>query len=247
VTAHRLGSLEQQCRDGAIALISTDVFDTILLRNSKPEDLRFREVSAQQAAALRQHHGIDVAPASLHAARRLAAPIAYRTAPLREGERDGSATEIFRLMLTALRLPTGCVDTLLRAEVDYEAQNLRPNLPLLKWLSAWRSSGRRAVWFLSDMYLPKRGIEELIARLAGGWVFDGGEVSCEHSLTKRGGGLFRVLVQRTGRCPAEILHVGDDFASDVLPARAAGCRAVHLPRSASFLVMKALRGTLLPQ
>ncbi|WP_432494754.1 HAD family hydrolase [Kineococcus gypseus] len=42
---------------------------------------------------------------------------------------------------------------------------------------------------------------------------------------------FRAVCEQLGLLPSEVLYVGDDHALDVLAARAAGLRAVHLDRT----------------
>ena len=42
---------------------------------------------------------------------------------------------------------------------------------------------------------------------------------------------FQLVVDRLGLAPQEVVHVGDDHAVDVLGARSAGLRAIHLDRT----------------
>lgn len=73
----------------------------------------------------------------------------------------------------------------------------------------------------SDMYLPRRLIENILGNCGyGGWadLF----LSCERGATKASGSLYGVVAGAMGVHPSEILHLGDNLKSDILRARRAG-------------------------
>jgi FMN phosphatase YigB (HAD superfamily) len=220
-------------REGLVA-VTVDVFDTVLLRNTKPERLRFAQVARRQAKRL------ECPWRSVFAARLLCARIAYQTAPYVAGERDGRIDDIFRLMLEALQRPAERLAVLRQEELQYEKLNLRLNRPLLALLGRLRSAGVR-LYYLSDMYLTTADVDSLLAHAAPEWRFDGGYVSSDHGVTKRGGGLYRRFLHDTGLSPMAVLHLGDSGDSDVRAARQAGMRAVHTPRNRIFETSKVLR------
>ncbi|WP_337063123.1 HAD family hydrolase [Kineococcus sp. G2] len=58
-------------------------------------------------------------------------------------------------------------------------------------------------------------------------------------------GAFRAVCEHLGLPPGEVLYVGDDHEVDVLAARAAGLRAVHLDRTGTAASREAARITTL--
>lgn len=227
-----------------VRLVSFDVFDTLLLRNTKPEPARFREIAQEQHKALIQA-GRQPPPADdLFFARLQAAHIAYACAPLKEGERDATWQSILELMMRGLgwgaEPAREARDIFTRVELDYEAVNLRPNRPLVDMLARAASRGLRLV-FLSDMYLDAGQIGELISRLAPDFSWDRGYASCEVGLTKRGGGLFRHVLGEEGVDADRVVHVGDDPKGDLATPRRLGITAVAAPRPPWWRMMRQAR------
>ena len=220
-------------RRPGVSLVSFDVFDTLLLRNTKPEPARFREMAREQRRALLAAGLSPPAVDDLFFARLQAARIAYSCAPLVEGERDASWDSILDLMLHGLgwegdpaRLAR---EIITQVELDYEAANLSPNRPLMDLLARARDRGARLV-FLSDMYLDSGGIAGLIARLAPDFSWDRGYVSSQVGMTKRGGGLFRHMLGEEGVDAGRVVHLGDDPVGDLATPRGLGITAVATPR-----------------
>jgi len=59
-------------------------------------------------------------------------------------------------------------------------------------------------------------------------------VYSDYSKIKSNDGVFARLAQELGVEPCEILHVGDSYSSDYLPATTAGCAAILLERNLKF-------------
>jgi predicted HAD superfamily hydrolase len=94
--------------------------------------------------------------------------------------------------------------------------------------AAARRRGMKVV-FVSDMYLPREVVEAILDG-AGYGAHDGLFLSSELGLTKASGETYAVVARAVGVEPSRILHVGDDYDSDVTQARRAGLVAVHAPR-----------------
>lgn len=228
--------------DSSIAVITVDVFDTMLLRNWKPEVYRFWEVAARQEYVLRS---LNDAPTrrELFASRLIWHPVAYRIASSYCYERDPRVEDIFQMISTDLRLSAqpDNRDALLRVEMDYELDNLEANAPLLTALTALKSQRPDLRYFyLSDMYLGASHIESLLKDKGAQKVFDGGYVSSDHRCTKSGGGLYQLFLEREKLSPAQVLHVGDNPTSDVSSPRRQGIRSVLLQRPKSLRVCRNL-------
>ncbi|MGE0717905.1 MAG: haloacid dehalogenase [Alphaproteobacteria bacterium] len=225
-----------------IRLLSVDVFDTLLLRGTRPEMARFRDVARAQAAALAAR-GIAADADALYAARMVAAHTAYRVVAAVGGEREGRHDLIVDLVCRALRLDPALAGLLAEVELACETRVLEGNRPLAEALGRHRAAGRRVV-FTSDMYLPAPAIAGLIRDRLPQLELDGGYSSADHGVTKRGGGLFRIVAEREGVAPGEMLHFGDSWTADVATPRAMGIHVLHTPRPRLWRQANALRHRL---
>jgi FMN phosphatase YigB (HAD superfamily) len=222
--------------------VFVDVFDTGLLRTTTPELERYRQWAGWAHQAL-VASGIEPLPTprSLYVARVMAWRAAYATAPLCEGCREPSLTAIFQLMVRTLRLGEKATEMLHEAEIAYEKTQLRANEPLIAQLQACQRQGIKVI-FVSDMFLSKVDIEALCHHCAPYFTWDGGYVSCESGLSKRGNGKLFDYVMTQERCKAEqILHLGDSRHSDYDSPRSKGIAALHTPRPLWWQVVLKMR------
>lgn len=99
-------------------------------------------------------------------------------------------------------------------------------------------SRNKKVIFLSDMYLSAEVIRQLL--LDNGYEhFDKLYVSSEFGARKRDGRLYEIVITELDSEPGAILHIGDNWRSDVWSARRKGIRTLHLPRvEDSFLKVR---------
>lgn len=203
-----------------------DCFDTVLLRGSESEAERVRRLGVRIAADL-SWLGFPVSPAAAAATRSAAARAEYLAAA-REG-REARHDAILRLQRLALGLPASCAGAMLHAEIAQETRDLRANEPLLVLLREIRDHGIRVV-VVSDMYLPASAIRTLLFNA--GVVDEIDEVysSSDHGPTKRGGGLFQVVLAAERVHPDRCLHAGDCRHGDFEMPRRRGIAAVQLPR-----------------
>ncbi|MBI2394325.1 MAG: hypothetical protein HYV09_32440 [Deltaproteobacteria bacterium] len=226
--------------DPRIRAVTFDVFDTVLLRNTKPERLRFFEIASELTIELAAR-GYPVSKEAAFHARALSHEIAYRTAPMNRFQREAKFEDIGKLVARALSLSDpSLVDVIQEVELRYEEQNLRGNRAIIELLAEARSRGKK-LFFLSDMYLSNAQVRRLLARAAADLTVDGGYVSSESSLSKHAGGLFDLFCESEGFAPHELLHVGDNAHSDVASPRAKGWNALHLPRGKAFQWARAAR------
>lgn len=81
--------------------------------------------------------------------------------------------------------------------------------------------------FISDMYLGARRIKSLLERNG----YESPRVICssDHGCNKSSGKLFHVAAGELGLEPSEILHIGDNVASDQLQAKRCGLKMLPFP------------------
>ena len=224
-----LGEIEtSECK-----VLSLDVFDTVLLRNDKPEAERYMELSESIAKALGRTtvetppNCLDLLTARIEGMR-----FAYRTAPLIGHAREGHIKDVFGYMEDALDAKSEIGGILHKVELDYECENLVPNEAIGQLVAKAKEAGLQVV-LLSDMYLPAEMIGELLDRLMPDVpkFTDLLISSCEAGHSKRGGSAFENLAERLDVELNEIFHIGDSFVSDFQMPLAAGCKAKYLPVS----------------
>lgn len=215
-----------------VALVSTDLFDTLLLRTLRSE--RARIVAGERGFARKlTEQGLQVAESLLIEARLAAQRLAYRALDMAEQDGEVALHDIVRRQLLMLGLPRTRVEELceirLAIELAVEKESLRPNLELAALLRRCRSEGRRIV-AISDIGLPTTALEALVTHVHGPDLLDRIYSSADLGLTKRRGELFHAVLAAEGVDPRRTLHVGDDRLADHIVPSTLGLRTLHLPR-----------------
>ena len=208
-------------RQPAPKVLSLDVFDTALLRVvRKPVDA-FHLI----APGVRRLLGADdeMPVATLRAsAERAARARQHREA----GHDEVNLWDIYDEFCRQVGVdPATYRDRLAAVEAEVETALLYADPAVLAAAAAAERVGTRVV-FVSDMYLPREFIVDALRRV--GYGVDKGALylSAERGVSKHGGGLFDVLLRELGVAPADVVHVGDNFHSDVERARQHGLRTL---------------------
>ena len=214
-------------------VLSTDLFDTVLLRDQTIESGRLASACRRSAARL----GVD--PAALTRLRWSLQGIAYRAVTIERPEAEASLSAICRTMSTALGLSEGAARDLQQTEVVVDIEHLHPNRPLLELLDRVRRSGTRVI-AVSDTYLDQADLHRILDSVLGAHPIAAVYSSADLGVTKHRGGVFAAVAEQENIPAERILHVGDNYQVDVRMARHAGWHAVHLPRHRSDQVKKNL-------
>lgn len=195
-----------------VAMLSLDCFDTLLWRNvHAPVDV-FDDLGTSGPT---RHQRI------------WAESRARSRADLRDGRNEANIGEIYKALLPAAS-PDGRA-LLAAAELAAEARHCFAFAPTVALMRDAKSRGL-CVAVVSDTYLDRTQLAQLIRDSAGSDVLamiDHIICSSEHGISKSEG-LFAHLLRETKANPAEILHIGDNKAADLVAARAAGLHALHL-------------------
>lgn len=224
-----------------ITTVTLDIFDTFLLRNSKPEWLRFFEMAKVHAIFFRRQ-GYNFSTECLFGARLTAHKIAYRTAPLVGKYRDASIHQIFRIFLNYIGLDAydSTIHELVDLELGYEKENLTINKMLFNTAKEFYKRGVK-IFFLSDMYFQKDHIEILIQHFVRERLYEDIYVSSEFSATKSSGTLFHIFFDREKIRPQSVLHLGDNMVSDIIRPKELGIYTIHTPRPRLQLFLRQIR------
>lgn len=213
-----------------IRVVSTDVFDTLLLRNGRSE--RSRIVAGERRfAALLAGRGIEIPPDHLVALRLEIQRVAFRALNVGGAAGEVRLTDILARQLAILGLPAEAAAERLAIEVEVEKASLAANQALAALFRRPKQAGVRIV-AVSDTTLPTGAVSELIRHFHGDGLIDYVYASADLGETKRRGDIFATVADREGISPGEMLHVGDDEAADLAAPLARGLHAVHLPREA---------------
>lgn len=203
-------------------VLSLDVFDTALRRTvGKPVD-----AFLLLAPAVRRELKTD--PELPFSTLRASAERLARTRKLATaGHEEVSLAEIYDVFCELAGAdPSVHRDRLLELELSAEATLLYADPAVLSAALAAERAGVRVI-FVSDMYLPPGFIVNQLRRA--GYQVDKGSLflSSEHGTSKHVGGLFDQVLEALGCAPDQIVHVGDNFHSDVERARERGIRTIH--------------------
>lgn len=230
-------------------VVSVDIFDTLLLRSTQPERVKFKRVGKEVSQHLTvEFSDIDNNGDYMQQIRLLAASIIYQQKPMINGAREATLDEIYAAILFALdkhhAIPAERTQALLQTfrqvEYKHEIRDLAPNSKLTGILGRARQAGKTVI-AVSDMYLLKTDIEYLLSHFGLQQLFDHIYVSSEYGFGKASGALFDVVAADHGALSSQICHIGDNVVSDYAAPLAKGIKAVHAPRSSLWRLASRVR------
>lgn len=184
-------------------ILSLDVFDTVILRDSSSELTRFYEIGRLMSDFVNNAYkdgdkdlvklSFPVRGVDAFLARHMGTKATYRASRPVHGCREGSLREIH---LTASRLLSGnesLADAFIDIEIDYEATRLVKNSLLLDYIKKHKARGG-CVILVSDMYMHADQINSLLCRLdVDVNLFDYIFSSADTKISKASGKIFRTL------------------------------------------------------
>jgi FMN phosphatase YigB (HAD superfamily) len=212
-----------------IDLISTDVFDTLLLRRGTSQRSRIAAGETRFARLLKEK-GLFVEKAELVRCRLLAQKFAYRALNMGGGVGEVQLSDIIRRQLQLLGLPDDLVGERIAIELSVEKTALRANAWLAALLRQFRQAGTRIV-AVSDTALSAAELTVLINHFHGPGLIDRVYSSADAQASKRYGALFSVMLENESVAPSRVLHIGDDDIADFRMPDSMGLRTLHLPKS----------------
>ncbi|WP_337270780.1 hydrolase [Oryzifoliimicrobium ureilyticus] len=212
-----------------VGLISSDVFDTLLLR--RPRAQRSRVIEGERRfAALLKAEGFRIDAEELLRVRILAERLAYRALNVGGGIGEVKLSDIIARQLAFLGLPQCFVVKRLDIEIAIEKESLFANGDLAMALREHRHQGLRVV-AVSDTALPTDRLTELLNYFHGPGLIDKVYSSAEIGASKRSGNLFSHLLTEEKIPASRVLHIGDDRLADHNVPHSMGLQTVHLPKN----------------
>lgn len=195
------------------AVVSFDVFDTLLKREvASPHDVFIymeKKLCADELTDM-QHF----------AEKRVNAE---REAREKHPNTEISLCEIYE----CLPYDESVKQKIMAFEIQTESDVSTANLPLRQIYDQCVAK-KKKIYFISDMYLPKEVIEDLLKK--NGYTEGTLYVSSESGLTKRSGKLFQYLREQERLDVREWVHIGDSVRADYIAPKRIGIKSILIDR-----------------
>lgn len=212
-----------------ITTITLDIFDTIILNDYWPSDLRHYDLAIKQLPLIHDSINQKVTAYELFDLRRYAkrllrsCGIALRL--------DTWLTKLVELLL--IKYPAkltddqklGLIASLIKLELEFTLENCKPNQPLLAQLQQLKQSHPDlSFYFLSHSYFTSTQIKILLQILQIE-LFDNGVSAADIDDNQNPEKLYSLLSKNFQT--SQNLHLGDNYQQDFLESKSIGCHAVH--------------------
>lgn len=214
----------------AHALLTVDVWDTILRRRCHPDEVKLFVARALLLAHAEQIQPHLRTPMALFHLRQYCEHVIGQES-VAMGLDDEYRLDAVLARCVTYAMPTAspaAVETIARWLLELElAQEHRvtdadPNVAKLL-----EAAGPTRKIALSDFYFDAADLRALLKAKVPHIAFDDVVTSADVGLNKRSGRLFRYIVDRERITPAQISHIGDNEHADVAVPAAQGIHAVH--------------------
>lgn len=214
--------IKQKIRKFRGRYISFDIFDTLICRPFyEPSDL-FRLLNREFSSLT----GNDICFDALRISGERQAREYYHT---KEGFEDVTLREIYGFICGHYGIDPAAADHMRRLEEELEIKFCRPRFSGRELLDYAKSTGREVI-LISDMYLEEETVEKMLWK-NGIEGFQKLYLSSRYRKVKGTGGLFRAAMRDLKVTGRKVLHIGDDWHSDMEGSRAAGIEAVFFPKA----------------
>lgn len=215
-------NIKEALTENNIKVISFDIFDTLILRPFLyPTDI-FIVLEQYVDTVIESIDGIGFKEIRVKAERIL------RDEKYRNKEQEVTLDEIYDKIREITSLSKEVLENIKRKETELEVEYcyVRQSGKELYELAEYLG---KEIIFISDMYLPKTTIEKILHKNG----YDKGKLflSCEYNKTKAQKTLFKAVFAELQCRPSEIVHIGDNYVTDVEHAQSLGMKAFHLPRA----------------
>ncbi|SOB91255.1 haloacid dehalogenase-like hydrolase [Ureibacillus xyleni] len=200
-------------------IISSDIFDTLVLRScAEPSDI-FLKVG--QSAKEKFHLSF---PFSKESYKELRKSVEENARNYLKHKQEITFKDIFE----KVPLDNEIKMFLMEQEILEEKRNLILNENVYSLLKSAYHQGKKVI-LTSDMYLSKEQIEDLLIGIGIDLtLFDEVFVSSELDKTKSNGSLYQHILSFYNNTPKEkILHIGDNYNSDVIQAERNGLKSIY--------------------
>lgn len=199
--------------------VSFDIFDTAIIRNVlAPSDV-FALVKEQYESC-----NLSFLP-DYPKKRREAEKKARKKIWAQKRISEVTLDAIFECLESDFGLDSKIVQILKQLELETEYEVCRKNAFIFSIYNYCLNHNKKII-FISDMYLPLQSITNIL-RSRGYDYFDKVFLSSSIGHTKAKGNIYRFVVDELGCEPEQILHIGDNYESDVVMAKKNGIKTYY--------------------
>lgn len=208
-------------------LLTIDIWDTLLRRNSHPEFSKLETAKYLFSQDRVDFKSIYTTYFDLYKAR-LDAELEVAKKYLNKGFDDEySIDEVFENWLKKISntiLNYDLIDTLVKFELDFEISNTYKDPTIIETLKSIKTN---RIIFLSDFYMPSIYLKELLKHHALDNIINDGFSSCDVKLNKRSGNLYKFIFEKFNITSEQQIHLGDNYYSDVEVPTRLGIESYH--------------------
>ena len=122
---------------------------------------------------------------------------------------------------------------IINIEEHVQTEVCTKNIPVVKFLDWCVENGNKRMLIITDTYLPKNVIIQILDKNGLKKYFDddGIYVSSEEGVTKKSGKLFHKIIEKDRYNVAKWVHFGDAIRSDIIIPGKIGLKTVHVNRN----------------
>lgn len=215
--------LKDQICSNEYDYISFDIFDTLLLRPFfSPEDLfKFLDKKFEQIYKT----NISFSKIRILGEEKARESI-FRQNPSFE---DITIEDIYKYIEKEYNLPNNIIENMMQEEINLELKFCKARECTKEIYSLAKILNKKII-IISDMYLKEEHIKVLLSK-NGYDNYDKLYVSSELKLTKSIGSMYKYVIKELKINPASILHIGDNWQSDIQNAQKYGFNTFFLPKT----------------
>lgn len=142
---------------------------------------------------------------------------------------DITLDEIYQTIGTEYEIEQEVLEKLKQKEKEYEIRFCTRRNVGYELYTLALAMGKKVI-LTSDMYLPESVIQKILEK-NGYTDYEKLYLSSEIKLTKARGDLFQYVLEHQKLQPDEMLHIGDNYQSDVTTPKKLGIQVKHLPKA----------------
>lgn len=210
--------------------ISFDIFDTLLLRPFfSPEDLfKFLDKKFEKI------YKTNISFSKI----RILGEEKAREAILSQNPsfEDITIEDIYQYIEKEYNLPNDIIKKMMHEEIELELKFCKARECTKEIYNLAKILNKKII-IISDMYLKEEHIKTLLSK-NGYNNYDKLYVSSELKLTKNIGSIYKYVVQELKINPSSILHIGDNWKSDIQNAKKYGLNTFFLPKTVEVFCNK---------
>lgn len=229
----KLEQIKLQICDDKTKCVSFDIFDTLLLRPFyKPSDM-FIFLNTKFVEATKINTGMDFAKIRMDC----------EALARRKTDKDEiTLDEIYDTISEQYNIDIDALRKVEAYELELEERFLSVRKTGKELFELALAVGKKVI-ITSDMYLPKECIEKVLKK-NGYEGYSKLYLSSETFTTKSTGKLYKQILEELKITPSELVHIGDNYDSDVSVSRNLGINSLWLPRTVNVMMDSSLTNNL---